>query len=71
MVSFQLFILECYKVQDTLRKMYMDNLCNLQIKVELQQALEIENIQSSVIKSEVWQPLSHRLSSIDSAARMV
>ncbi|CAB3239980.1 unnamed protein product [Arctia plantaginis] len=34
MVSFQLFVLECYKVQETLKKMYEDSFDSLGIKLE-------------------------------------
>lgn len=34
MVSFQLFVLECLKVQDTLRKMYIESCEKYPIKLE-------------------------------------
>ncbi|KAJ8736375.1 hypothetical protein PYW08_007031 [Mythimna loreyi] len=38
MVSFQLFVLECYKAQDTLKKLYDENYDSLDIKLEQTQA---------------------------------
>ncbi|KAG6440546.1 hypothetical protein O3G_MSEX001327 [Manduca sexta] len=50
MVSFQLFVLECNKTQDTLRRMFADETLNsLKIKVETSQA----EFGEAVIKSEV------------------
>lgn len=52
MVSFQLFVLECYKAQDTLKKMYDDNYNSLDIKLE--QTQPVVDFGVSYIKSEVW-----------------
>ncbi|KAM3967485.1 LOW QUALITY PROTEIN: uncharacterized protein ACR2FA_010062 [Aphomia sociella] len=50
-VSFQLFILECYRVQDSLKKMYLDN---YDIKLEDESLL----YSNPVIKSEVKDELT-------------
>lgn len=49
MVMFQLFVLECYKVQETLQKMCGEKNEDLQIKCEISTNI----IEDSVIKSEV------------------
>lgn len=46
---FQLFVLECYKVQETLQKMCGEKNEDLQIKCEISTNI----IEDSVIKSEV------------------
>lgn len=56
MVSFQLFVLECYKVQDTLKKMYDENFDSLDIKLEHTQAAVDFGVP---IKSEVGTRLSN------------
>ncbi|XP_049881451.1 oocyte zinc finger protein XlCOF6-like [Pectinophora gossypiella] len=54
MVSFQLFILECYKIQDSLRKLCLDRCENLNIKIED----GIVDFGIAVIKSEVKDELT-------------
>ncbi|XP_075972574.1 uncharacterized protein LOC142974257 [Anticarsia gemmatalis] len=49
MISFQLFVLECYKAQDTLKRMHEDSFKTLQIKLE---KLPVD-FGVSVIKTEV------------------
>lgn len=44
-------MLECFKVQETLRKLCVDDLGSLQVKLEEQQTPEI--VSGSVIKFEV------------------
>lgn len=50
MVSFQLFVLECYKTQDSLRKLYLDSLETLPVKLE--SSSQDESV-PTLIKAEV------------------